>query len=75
LKVITIVYRDPNGNLKVEKYDAADFSVRTDPGWMKLVGKEGIIRLLPSERVNLIEFSEEEEPARILSPHSIPPAS
>lgn len=73
MKIIAIAWRDTVGNLRAEKFDAKDFSVKTDPGWLKIIGSDGPIRLLPAERVHIVEFAEEEEPSRIASPHSVPP--
>jgi len=73
MKIIALAWRDPLGNLKTEKFNAKDVSVKAEPGWLKILGPDGPIRLLPSEKVHIVEFAEEEELSRIASPHVAPP--
>jgi hypothetical protein len=73
VKFIALAWRDPSHNLKMEKFDASEFSVKTDPGWLKIIGTNGPVRLLPSDKVAIVEFGEEEKPSRIASPHAVGP--
>lgn len=73
MKFVAVAWRDIQGNLKLEKFPSPEFTVKTDPGWLKLIGPEGPIRLLPSERVCIVEYVEEPEEPRIVSPHAVAP--
>lgn len=72
MKVIGIIWRDPQGNLKPEKFDADAFKVKTEDGWLKIIGPDGPFRLIPSDKVCTVEFIEEKEESPILSPHAVP---
>lgn len=73
MKIIAVAWRDMSGSLKMEKFASDDFSVRTEPGWLKIIGKQGPFRLLPSEKVHLVEFVDEPDEPRIVSPHAVAP--
>ena len=74
MKVIGIIWRDPQGNLKPEKFSADDFKIKTEPGWLKILGPQGPFRLIPSDKVCTVEFIEEQEESRIAKPEDgIPP--
>ncbi len=74
MKIFLIIWRDPNGNLTEEKFDAEKFKIHTEPGWLKLHSKEHgqIVRLLPSERVSIVQFGEEPEESKIVVPRIVP---
>jgi hypothetical protein len=71
VKIIGLLWRDHTGSIKAERFNAADFSVKTEPGWLKLTDKNGIFRLIPSDKVHMVEFAEEQEKPAIISPHEV----
>jgi hypothetical protein len=72
VKVIAILWLNPEGKLTAEKYDAAEFSFKTDPGWLKIISKtNGVFRILPSEKVQIVEYAEEPAPPRIIKPDGV----
>lgn len=71
MKLIIIVYRDPNNNLSEERLDASKFKIHTDPGWLKIIGENGPIRLLPSDKVCLVQYAEEKSEPRIVRPTDV----
>ena len=70
MKVIIVHWRSPVGNLEQEQFEAEKVKVATDPGWLKLYSKEegAVIRLLPSDKVCLVEFGEVKEKSGIVVP-------
>ena len=72
MKILGLYWRDPHGNLVTEKMKESDgFKVHTEPGWLKLNGKDGAIRYIPSHLVALVEFIEQSDEPRILRPDQI----
>lgn len=69
MMIIALVWRDHQNNLKAEKFDGADFHIKTEPGWLKLLDKNGIFRMIPSDKIHIIEFAEEADKSPIISPH------
>lgn len=72
---IIISWRDPIGNMRDEQFDAEKFKVHTEAGWLKLTSNEagGIIRIIPSTRVGIVQFIEEPEESKVLKPTLMPP--
>jgi hypothetical protein len=70
MKVIVVHWRNPVGDLQQDQFEADKVKVATDPGWLKLYSKEegAVMRLLPSDKVCLVEFGEVKEKPRILTP-------
>ena len=61
MKVINLIWRDPNGNLVSEQLEQDKFKVRTEPGWLKLDGDDGPVRYIPADKVCLVQFAEVED--------------
>jgi hypothetical protein len=68
LKIIEVIWRDPSGSIVSEKLEEAKFEVLTSNGWMELRKGGELVRLIPSEKVCLVQFQEIEEKPRILRP-------
>ena len=73
MKIFVLTWRDPNGNLNSEEFDAEQFKVHTEPGWLKLHSKEhgAIVRLIPSDKVCLVQYGQKREPSPILKPTDV----
>ncbi len=76
MKIIELIWRDPAGNIMSEKLDAEKFQVEAERGWLRLfdtssVGKPLLVRLIPSEKVCLVQFAEVEDKPRILRPNLV----
>ncbi len=73
-KIVVLSWRDPNGSLQIEEFDAEEFKVHTEPGCLKLHSKAhgGIARILPWQRVELVQFGEKKEESQIVVPHVVP---
>jgi hypothetical protein len=69
MKLLVLLWRDPTGSLQEERFDMEKVKVRTEPGWLKLTNDTGPLRLIPSDKVCLVQFVEPEEKSRIVSPH------
>lgn len=74
MKVIQLVWRDPEENLRVEQFDQEKFKLFTEPGWLKLHSKEEgqIVRLIPSARVRIVQYGEMRDESRIVKPSLVP---
>lgn len=74
-KIVVLSWRDPNGSLQIEEFDAEEFKVHTEPGCLKLHSKShgAVVRILPWQRIELVQFGEKKEESSILSPHAVEP--
>jgi hypothetical protein len=73
MKLLELVWRDPTGSVISEKLDASVFKVEMGQGWVTLKHKDnGIVRYIPSGKVELIQFNEMPDESRILSPSPAP---
>lgn len=72
MKVIMLSWRNPVCDLMQEQFDADKFKVFTEPGWLKLKSEETghIVRLIPSDKICLVEFGEVKDKPRILTPEA-----
>jgi hypothetical protein len=72
VKVVILHWRSPVGDLTTEQFDTEKYKVHTEPGWLKLQSKElgQIIRLIPSDKVCLVEYGEVKDKPRILTPEA-----
>jgi hypothetical protein len=70
MKVIIVHWRSPVGDLQTEQFEAEKVKVATDPGWLKLYSKEegAVIRLLPADKVCLVEFGEVKDKPILVTP-------
>jgi hypothetical protein len=71
VKVINLIWRDPSGNTVKETIPADKFKIHTDSVWLKLNKVEdggGIVRILPVQKVELVEFGEVEEKSNLIVP-------
>lgn len=75
MKLIVVVFRDPNGNLQEQRLDSNKFKIHTEPGWLKIIGPEGPVSLIPSDKISLVQFVEEESKPKILRPEILQPPS
>jgi hypothetical protein len=71
VKVIEVIWRDPSGSIVSEKLEDAKFEVKTSHGWMELRQDNALVRLIPSEKVCLVQFVEVEDKPRILRPNLV----
>lgn len=73
MNIFVLVWRDPAGDTRTEEFDAAEFKVHTEPGWLKLHSKErgSVVRILPSDKVSIVQFGEKKEPSPIVAPNDI----
>ena len=71
MKVIELIWRDPAGSIVSEKLEASKFEVKTSHGWMELRQDNALVRLIPSEKVCLVQFAEVEDKPRILRPNLV----
>lgn len=58
----------PPTQLTVEQFDADQFKVKTEDGMVKLIGPDGIMRIMPQAQVKLIQFITPEEKPRLIVP-------
>ena len=72
MKLIILARRDPTGSLVEERFDPEKVKVRTEPGWLKLTNDAGPIRIVPSDKVCLVQWAEAPDEPRIVSPHAVP---
>jgi len=72
MKLLVILWRDPTNSLQEERFDSEKVKARTEAGWLKLTNENGPLRLIPSDKVHLVQYVESEEPSRIVSPHLTP---
>ena len=72
MKLLVLLWRDPTNSLQEERFDSEKVKIRTEPGWLKLTNDAGPLRLIPSDKVHLVQFVDAEEPPRIVSPHLTP---
>lgn len=72
MKLIVLTWRDPAGSLTNEQFDAAEVKIRTDPGWLRLIKGDQLMRIIPSDKVCLVQFIEQQEEPRILKPEIVP---
>ena len=72
MKLLVLTWRDPTNSLQSEQFDAEVAKVHTEQGWLKLSGPDGILRILPADRVCLVQFVEKEEAPRIVRPEMSP---
>lgn len=75
MKFIEVVWRDPAMNMVSERFDVEKFLVEPSPGWLglwqRLADARGeLVRLIPSDKVCLVQFAEEDKP-RILRPTGV----
>lgn len=77
MKLLVIAWRDPAGNLREEQFEEDKFKIHTDGPWLKLFSKEKsqMVRLIPSDKVCLVQFVDQEEQPRIIRPEVVPQAS
>ena len=68
MKIIELIWRDPSGSIVSEKLEHEKFEVKTSHGWMELRQDNALVRLIPSEKVCLVQFAEVEDKPRILRP-------
>lgn len=66
-KYIEIAWHHPVPN--VERFDADKFKIKTEDGCLKLIGEDGPVRIIPTHRVDLVQFGEEEVPETTRSVH------
>lgn len=59
-------------NIREDQFDPDKVKVRTEPGWLKLIGPDGPLRLIPSDKICLVQYAEVEEESRILKPTAVP---
>lgn len=78
MKIIELIWRDPAGNIMSEKLEQDKFSVITEPGWLVLKGEPApgeqrgpTIRIIPSEKVCLVQFAEVADKPRIVRPDEV----
>ena len=71
MKIIELIWRDPSGSIVSEKLEAAKFETKVSYGWLELRQDNALVRLIPSEKVCLVQYTEVEEKPRILRPNLV----
>lgn len=67
-KIIQIVWTPPP---TIENLDAEEFKIKTEDGLVKILNKDGIIRIMPQSQVTLIQFMTIEEKPRLALPRDL----